>query len=171
MKSGWVTKKLGEVCELIGGGTPSIHVASYYGGNIPWATVRDMNCRVIRETERTITEKGLANSASNVIPAGNVVISTHVGLGKVCFVEKDTAINQDLKGVIPLSSDLERTFLYYWFLSIADYLVSCGTGSTVKGVKLDFVKKLDIPIPPLAEQKRIVAKIEELRKATQTLTM
>ena len=160
MKSGWVTKKLGEVCKLIGGGTPSIHVESYYGGNIPWATVRDMNCRVIHETERTITKEGLANSASNVIPAGNVVISTHVGLGKVCFVEKDTAINQDLKGVIPLSRDLDRNFLYYWFLSIADYLVSCGTGSTVKGVKLDFVKKLDIPIPPLAEQKRIVAKID-----------
>ena len=160
MKSGWVTKKLGEVCELIGGGTPSIHISSYYGGNIPWATVRDMNCRVIRETERTITEKGLANSASNVIPAGNVVISTHVGLGKVCFVEKDTAINQDLKGVIPLSKDLDRTFLYYWFLSSADYLVSSGTGSTVKGVKLDFVKKLEIPIPPLTEQKRIVAKID-----------
>ncbi len=160
MKNGWVTKKLGEVCELIGGGTPSIHVASYYGGNIPWATVRDMNCRVIHETERTITKEGLTNSASNVIPAGNVVISTHVGLGKVCFVEKDTAINQDLKGVIPLSRDLDRNFLYYWFLSIADYLVSCGTGSTVKGVKLDFVKKLDIPIPPLAEQKRIVAKID-----------
>lgn len=49
MKSGWVIKKLGEVCELIGGGTPSIHESSYYGGNIPWATVRDMNCRVYRE--------------------------------------------------------------------------------------------------------------------------
>ena len=160
MKNGWVTKKLGEVCELIGGGTPSIHVSSYYGGDIPWATVRDMNCRIISVTERTITLQGFENSASNIIPAGNLVISTHVGLGKVCFVKNDTAINQDLKGVLPLGEDLDRTFLYYWFLSIADFIIANGTGSTVKGVKLEFVKKLNIPIPPLAEQKSIVAKID-----------
>ena len=160
MKNGWVIKKLGEVCELIGGGTPSIHVSSYYGGDIPWATVRDMNCRIISATERTITLQGFENSASNIIPAGNLVISTHVGLGKVCFVKNDTAINQDLKGVLPLGEDLDRTFLYYWFLSIADFIIANGTGSTVKGVKLEFVKKLNIPIPPLAEQKRIVAKID-----------
>lgn len=160
MKSGWAIKKLGEVCELIGGGTPSIHESSYYGGNIPWATVRDMNCRVIEKTERTITRKGLENSASNVIPAGNVIISTHVGLGKVCFVAQDTAINQDLKGVIPFADNIQKTFLYYWFLSIADYLEKSGTGSTVRGVKLDFVKSLELPIPPLHEQKRIVAKID-----------
>ena len=160
MKSGWVIKKLGEVCELIGGGTPSIHESSYYGGNIPWATVRDMNCRVIEKTERTITRKGLENSASNVIPAGNVIISTHVGLGKVCFVAQDTAINQDLKGVIPLADTIQRSFLYYWFLSIAEYLEKSGTGSTVRGVKLDFVKNLEFPVPSLPEQKRIVAKID-----------
>lgn len=160
MKSGWAIKKLGEVCELIGGGTPSIHESSYYGGNIPWATVRDMNCRVIEKTERTITRKGLENSASNVIPAGNVIISTHVGLGKVCFVAQDTAINQDLKGVIPLADTIQRSFLYYWFLSIAEYLEKSGTGSTVRGVKLDFVKNLEFPVPSLPEQKRIVAKID-----------
>ena len=160
MKSGWTIKKLGEVCELVGGGTPSIHESSYYGGDIPWATVRDMNCRVIEKTERTITQKGLENSASNVIPAGNVVISTHVGLGKVCFVAQDTAINQDLKGVIPFSDNVEKVFLYYWFLSIAEYLEKSGTGSTVRGVKLDFVKSLDFPVPLLSEQKRIVAKID-----------
>ena len=160
MKSCWAIKKLGEVCELIGGGTPSIHESSYYGGNIPWATVRDMNCRVIEKTERTITRKGLENSASNVIPAGNVIISTHVGLGKVCFVAQDTAINQDLKGVIPFADNIQKTFLYYWFLSIADYLEKSGTGSTVRGVKLDFVKSIELPVPPLPEQNRIVAKID-----------
>lgn len=127
MKTGRVTKRLGEVCEIIGGGTPSIHVSSYYGGDIPWATVRDMNCRTIKGTARTITRAGLENSASNVIGAGNIVISTHVGLGKVCFLAQDTAINQDLKGVIPRGEALVRAYLYYWFLSQAEYLISSGT--------------------------------------------
>ena len=151
-----MTKSIGEVCRIIGGGTPSKKNPHYYEGSIPWASVRDMNVRVIKTTEYSITEEALRKSATNLIPAGEVVISTHVGLGKVCVLGQDTAINQDLKAVIPSDDSLSRWYLYYWFLSKADILVANGKGATVKGVTVDFVKGLKLPIRERHEQDQIV---------------
>ena len=156
------TRLLGEVCDIIGGGTPSKKQATYYGGSIPWASVRDMSTSWLSSTEFTITEEGLRNSSSKVIPSGEVVIATRVGLGKVCLLGQDTAINQDLRGLIPKSDiPIDRSFLFYWYRSISSKVVDAGTGATVQGVKLPFVKSLEIPLPPLKEQQRIVAILDE----------
>jgi type I restriction enzyme S subunit len=83
----WPIKDLGDVCRVVGGGTPPKDREDFYKGSIPWATVRDMRQSVISETEFQITERAVKSCATNVIPANNVVISTRVGLGKICFVE------------------------------------------------------------------------------------
>lgn len=156
-KAGWQTKKLGDVCDVIGGGTPSKDKPAFYTGNIPWATVRDLKQEVITSTEFKITKEAVKSSATNIIPRGNVVIATRVGLGKVCMLEQDTAINQDLRGIVPHDTKkLDVRFLFWWLKSIADVIVAEGTGATVQGVKLPFVKSLQIPFPPLSEQQRIV---------------
>jgi type I restriction enzyme S subunit len=158
MKKEWGTRNLGDLCEVIGGGTPPKDKPAYYSGKIPWATVRDMRQEIITETEFRITKDAVQSSATNIIPSGNVVIATRVGLGKVCVLGQDTAINQDLRGVIPHDTKtLSVRFLFWWLKSIADVIVAEGTGATVQGVKLPFVKSLQIPVPPLPEQQRIVA--------------
>ena len=162
MKKGWQTKNLGDLCDVVGGGTPPKDKPAFYSGDIPWATVRDMRQDVITETEFRITKDAVKNSATNIIPSGNVVIATRVGLGKVCLLGQDTAINQDLRGIVPHSNKaLVVRYLYWWLKSIADVIVSEGTGATVQGVKLPFVKSLQIPVPPLAEQQRIVGLLDE----------
>jgi type I restriction enzyme S subunit len=158
MKQGWEIKKLGELCDVIGGGTPSKKNIKFYEGNILWATVRDMKSEIISKTEFKITEEAVKKSSTNIIPKGNVIIATRVGLGKVCFLESDTAINQDLRGIIPKKSkQLDVGYLFQWFKSISHLIVEEGTGATVQGVKLPFVKELEIPLPPLPEQQRIVS--------------
>ena len=82
---GWEIKKLGEVCDVIGGGTPSKKNSKFYEGNILWATVRDMKSEILSDTEFKITEEAVKNSSTNIIPKGNVIIATRVGLGKVCL--------------------------------------------------------------------------------------
>ena len=162
--------RLGEVVKIIGGGTPSKKRDDFYKGDIPWATVRDMNCDVIRKTEYCITSEAVENSATNIIPSGEVVISTHVGLGKVCILGQDTAINQDLKAIIP-DKGICRPYLFYWFCSQANNMVRNGKGATVKGVTLDFVRALEIPLPSLKKQKRIAATLDricELKKNAET---
>jgi type I restriction enzyme S subunit len=162
MKGLWPTKNLGDLCEVIGGGTPPKDNPAYYSGEIPWATVRDMRQEVLTETECQITKEAVKSSATNIIPSGNVVIATRVGLGKVCLLGQDTAINQDLRGIIPRDTNsLTVRFLFWWVKSIADVIVAEGTGATVQGVKLPFVKSLQIPVLPLSEQHRIVAILDE----------
>lgn len=158
----WATKPLGDLCQVIGGGTPSKGKAEYYAGSIPWATVRDMKSDVISETEYRINGEAVKNSSTNIIPGGNVVIATRVGLGKVCLIGQDTAINQDLRGIIPKNpAALSVRFLFLWLKSVAHLIVSEGTGATVQGVKLPFVKSLKVPFPPISEQNRIVIILDE----------
>lgn len=164
MKNGWQTKKLGEVCEVIGGGTPSKDKTktAFYSGNIHWATVRDMKSDVIKDTECKITKEAVKNSSTNIIPKGNVVIATRVGLGKVCLLAHDTAINQDLRGIVPKHTGKTSVpFLFWWLKNVAHLIEREGTGATVKGVKLPFIKSLEIPTPPLPEQQRIVAILDK----------
>src|SRR5699024_4516601 len=101
------------------------------------------------------------NSSTNIIPTDNVVIATRVGLGKVCLLAQDTAINQDLRGIIPKINNIDVQFLLRWFQSIAHKIEAEGTGATVKGVKLPFIKSLPLPLPPLDEQQKIVAILDE----------
>ena len=163
LPEGWEWKKLGSAVKIIGGGTPSKREPEYWNnGTIKWATVGDMNVDTIVETELSITEKGLKESSSNIVPKEAIVIATRVGLGKVCYLETDTAINQDLKGLLPLGDELNIRFLYNFFKYIEKDIINNGTGATVKGVKLDFIKSLKIPLPPLQEQKCIVAKLDSL---------
>ena len=171
MREGWTTKPLGDVCDVIGGGTPPKDRPELYGGDIPWATVRDMRSDLISNTEFKITLAAVKSSATNIIPKNNVVIATRVGLGKVCLVHQDTAINQDLRAIIPKKkTELFVPFLFWWLKSVAHLIVAQGTGATVQGVKLPFIKSLAVPLPTLSEQQRIVAILDQAVSGLTTAT-
>lgn len=162
------TLLLGDVCDFIGGGTPSKANEDFYNGAIPWATVRDMNKDNLDITDYKITEEAVRLSSTNIIPANNVVIATRVGLGKVCILNQDTAINQDLKGVIPKSKDsLDVNYLFLWFKFIANKIIEAGRGATVQGVTLPYIKSLPIPVPNLIQQKNIVIRIQSIFNNTE----
>ncbi|UUD64660.1 restriction endonuclease subunit S [Pseudomonas seleniipraecipitans] len=157
---------LGDVVSFKGGGTPSRDQSTYWGGDIPWATVKDFNDGyLIRTTRDFITPEGLKNSASNLISAGTVIIPTRMALGKAAIAQRDVAINQDLKAVVP-SGEVDPRYLLWYFIANASQIQSMGKGATVKGVTLDQLRKLQFPLPPFPEQRRIAAildKAEALR--------
>lgn len=97
----WKKIKLGEALEkIVGGGTPSKSEPKYWNGNIPWASVKDMSDGVYRLSSTDhITELGLQNSSTNLIPKGTVIISTRMGLGRCFRADKEVSINQDLKAL------------------------------------------------------------------------
>jgi type I restriction enzyme, S subunit len=164
------TVKLGDVCKLIGGGTPSKRNPEYYKGDIQWATVRDMHSDKLIDTELSITDEGLKNSSSKVIKSGNIIIASRVGLGKVCLLNQDTAINQDLKGVVPFDDNiLDTNYLFYWFKSLANTIISAGRGATVQGVSLPFLQALPLNLPSLQEQKYMVTKLDTASKDIKIL--
>jgi type I restriction enzyme S subunit len=160
---------LGGLVKISGGGTPSRNNDAYWGGCIPWATVKDLKDTTLSGTQETITPEGLRDSASNLIPSGSVIVATRMGLGKVAINTIDVTINQDLKA-FSCSADLEPRYLLYFLLANASYLDSMGKGATVKGITLDVLKDLLVPLPPLPEQKRIAAildKADSIRRKRQ----
>ena len=161
MKSGWVTKKLGEVCEIVLGGTPRTSVPEYWGGSIPWLTPGDMGKiqgLYVDKTSRTLTQKGLENGSS-LFPANSVVLSTRAPIGYVLINTVPMCTNQGCKTIVP-GSAIMPNFLAYNLIGRAIELNELGTGTTFKELATGVLKNIDIPILPLAEQKRIVAKID-----------
>jgi type I restriction enzyme S subunit len=153
--------KLVDLCKLVGGGTPSKAKPEYYSGEIPWATVRDMRSRWLEDTEHKINEIAVRESSTNVIPSGNVVLASRVGLGKVIQLKQDTAINQDLRALIPReNSKIDSNYLYYWTLSITPEIIAAGKGATVQGVTLPFLENLLVPLPSLDKQVEIAKKLD-----------
>lgn len=161
--------RLAEIVDFVGGGTPSRANSKFWEGGIPWATVKDMNVPLLSSTQEFISEEGLKSSAAHLVPRGSLVIATRVGLGKVCKVNCDNlAINQDLKGILP-KAGVNVDFLFYWFQSIARDIQSQGTGATVKGVKMDFIKNLIVPLPNLEIQTNIVFKLNKASSMVEGL--
>lgn len=159
----WEVKTIGELAEkIIGGGTPPREIQDYYKGKIPWATVKDITYHILDTTEEYISDKAVENSSTNVIPAGNVIIATRIGLGKVFMNTVDMAINQDLKGIIPKKELIEAEYLLWYLLSKTEKIESMGTGTTVKGIRLEQLKGIFIPIPQKNEQKKIVSILNKL---------
>jgi type I restriction enzyme, S subunit len=167
---------LDDVVEIIGGGTPSRDNPEYYNGPIPWFTVKDFGENLfLTRSQESITEKGLRKSASNLIPKGNVILVTRMAVGKVAINKIDIAINQDLKA-LKCKPSLDPKYLLFFLLSQKETLESQADGATVKGITLDSVKELKIPLPPLEEQKRIVQiagkcdRLRRTRRYTQQLS-
>lgn len=159
---------LGELVDIKGGGTPDKSNSEYWNGEIPWASVKDFKKNTLDSTLDSITLLGAKNSATSVIPAGNIIIPTRMALGKVAINTIDLAINQDLKALsIKDNNVVDRDYLFRWLESQSSLIESEGKGATVKGITLPFLKGLNVPIPPLNEQKRIAAIFEKVDSIRQ----
>lgn len=160
--SGWSSVQLGDaLLAVVGGGTPSRNMLSYFRGVIPWFTVKDMKVLKPRDAEEHISEIAIADSATNLIPANTVIVATRIALGRAIRPTVNCAINQDLKALIT-GAGIEPDFVLYWIGANERVIQDLGSGTTVSGIRLETLNTLPLLLPPSAEQTRIIEKLEEL---------
>ena len=170
MKTNWQTKKLGEICEVVGGGTPKTTNGKYWNGDLCWVTPKDLGKLSgfeIVNTERKISEEGLKNSSAKLLPVGSVILSSRAPIGYVFINGVEMATNQGCKSFI-CGSEIHNKYLFYFLISNTQYLNSLGSGTTFKEVSGATLKNIYITYPTLSEQKRIVKILDEsLKKITK----
>lgn len=163
----WI--QLGDCIEKnIGGGTPSKTITSYWNGTIPWVSVKDIVATSMYLTihQDTITTEGLNNSSSNLIEEEKVLIATRISPGAICINKYPVAINQDLRGLYLNNKLIKNKFLVYFFKTLSIQ----GKGTTVKGISVEELEKIKIPLPPLEEQERIVNILDRFDALCNDLT-
>lgn len=163
---------LSQVCRLVNGGTPKSGIAEYWDGEVAWLTPAEMgklDGPEIESTVRTITAAGLKNSSAKQVPVGSVIMSTRAPIGHLAIPLAPMAFNQGCRGLVP-SDRLDTKFLYYFLWFSREALNDLGTGTTFKELSSGALGAYKIPLPPLDEQRRIVAVLDEAFAAIATAT-
>lgn len=170
MRQDWKQLTIGDVCEVVNGGTPKTNVVEFWGGPHMWITPAEMGKRTspyVSDTERHLTDAGL--NSTNLLPPYSVILSSRAPIGHLVINTVPMGTNQGCKGLVPKST-LDEKYLYYYLSSIVDLLNELGTGTTFKELSGSNLKRVPIPIPPLNEQRRIVAILDEAFAAIATAT-
>lgn len=159
---GWEIKKMPQVVKWGSGGTPKATEKQYYdGGSIPWLVIGDLNDSIVSSSASKITELGLQNSSAKMIPAGTLLVAMYGSIGKLgitgieCCTNQAIAYAKELYGVT-------TKYMFFYMAMMKSELISKGKGGTQKNISQTVLNSLEVIVPPLPEQERIVARIEEL---------
>ena len=160
----WQVKKLGEICEIVSGGTPNTGNKNFWddefnASSIFWATLVDTKSKYIYGTKRKITQLGLQSSSARILPVNSVLFSSRATIGNVCVAKVELCTNQGFKNFICQADELHYEFLYY-FLNFAKIdIENLAKGTTYKEISKTNIENIKIPLPNLQTQAQIVSQI------------
>lgn len=173
----WKEYKLGEIIQLIGGGTPKTSVPEYWGGNIPWLSVSDFNNgkKYVFAAEKHITQLGLNNSSTKLLHKDDIIISARGTVGVVSMIGNDMAFNQSCYGI--RNKDMvDKQYLYYLLVNSVNGLKQNAYGGVFDTITRETFDLIDVILPSLPAQRRIASilsslddKIDLLRRENATL--
>lgn len=153
----WQMVKLKDCCEVVGGATPKRNIVSYWGGDIPWITPKDVSNLsepYIYEAPEYITKTGYKAAATYMLPVGTILLTSRAPIGNVAIAGIELCTNQGFKSLIP-GRNVHNKYLYHCIKKFVPQLELLGNGATFKEVSKKVVENFEIPLPPFEEQKRI----------------
>ena len=171
----WIETSLGEIAEVVGGGTPSTTIGEYWDGDIVWLTpteITSQDGKVVSDSIRKITDLGFKNSGAQMLPKDSVILTSRASVGFVALSGKELCTNQGFQSLIPKPSVLSK-FLMFWIQQNRPEFESRSAGSTFKEISKSNVKSIKLQLPPLPEQRRIVEivnTIDEVISQTELTT-
>ncbi|WP_412481110.1 restriction endonuclease subunit S [Azonexus sp. IMCC34839] len=156
--------RLGDLCQIRSGGTPSREVPDYYGGEIPWAKIDDLNVQsgVVNKTAEGITPKGLNAIRGRLFPAGTLLFAMYGSVGKIAWAGCEMSTNQAILGIeVEDTEILDRGYLFRWLQSQRPRFESEASGVTQKNLSAGYIRDQNIPLLPIDVQRRIAAILDK----------
>ena len=153
----WEQRKLGELAEIVGGGTPSTSVNSYWDGDIDWYAPAEIGEQIYLESsQRKITEEGLNKSSAKILPIGTVLFTSRAGIGKTAILQKEGCTNQGFQSIVPNKEKLDSYFIFTRSEELKRYGETVGAGSTFVEVSGKQMANMELMMPKtMAEQRQI----------------
>jgi len=160
----WIWTTLDDVTiKISSGGTPSRSNPYYWqNGTIPWLKIKDIKSKYINKSEEFITELGLINSSAKIFPKGTILYTIFATVGDCGILNFDSATNQAIAGIILIDDLINNEYAYYVLLASKNRMLLNARGMAQLNINQQILKNLEIPLPPIEEQKRIVEKLEIL---------
>ena len=153
----WEQRKLGELAEIVGGGTPSTSMGSYWDGDIDWYAPAEIGEQIYLESsQRKITEKGLNKSSAKILPIGTVLFTSRAGIGKTAILLKEGCTNQGFQSIVPNKEKLDSYFIFTRSEELKRYGETVGAGSTFAEVSGKQMADMELMMPKTTlEQQQI----------------
>ena len=170
LPASWIQVSLGDIGSWGSGGTPRKGVSGYYSGSIPWMKIGDLNDSVVTVSEDLITENALKDSSAKLVPVGTLLIAMYGSIGKLGIAGVPCATNQAIAFCNPNPLIIHVEFLFWQLLHQRVNLMALGQGGSQRNISQRILKDFSIDVPPIAEQRRIVAKLDGLLSAGKSIT-
>ena len=160
-KNEWKKVKLGDIGEIVSGGTPKTSVKEYWNGNISWLTPKDFsnkNYKYWNKGERNITKEGVKNSSAKLLPKGTVLFTSRAPIGYVGISDTNLCTNQGFKNII-VNEENSNEFIYYLLKFITPQIINIAGGSTFKEISATALRDFEVYIPKSKKYQKKIAKI------------
>lgn len=151
----WEQRKLGDVADIVGGGTPSTSISEYWDGDIDWYAPAEIADHIfVNSSQRKITTEGLNNSSAKMLPVGTVLFTSRAGIGKTAILAKEGCTNQGFQSIIPHKDELDSYFIFSRTDELKRYGETVGAGSTFVEVSGKQMANMTISIPTTMREQR-----------------
>lgn len=152
----WEQRKLGELADIVGGGTPSTSNNEYWDGDIDWYSPVEIGEQIyVNGSQKKITELGLQKSSARILPVGTVLFTSRAGIGNTAILAKEGSTNQGFQSIVPHQDELDSYFIFSRSHELKSYGEKNGAGSTFVEVSGKQMAKMPILIPSMEEQQKI----------------
>lgn len=162
-------RKLGEICDVVSGGTPSRTNTEFWdGGIIPWIKIGNIKGKYVSEADEYITQAGLEGSSAKILPKGTVLYTIFATLGEAGILTIDACTNQAIAGItIKNQDEVLADYLYYYLKSKKSYVNNLGRGVAQNNINLSILRTLEVPLPALPVQRQTVDILDKTAKVIE----